>query len=175
MIQRLVHRLALLSAELGGIVLVAVILMTTTSIGGRALSDAGLGPIPGDFELLEAGIGFAVFAFLPIAQLNATHATVDIFTSLLPPQPNRVLLAVWEVLAAAVFMLICWRLAVGMLQKFGNGETTFILQFPVWWAYAASMVPAAIAVVVATWSAYDRIRAVATGRDTRAVVGGANH
>jgi TRAP-type C4-dicarboxylate transport system permease small subunit len=82
-----------------------------------------------------------VFAFLPICQLRAGHATVDIFTSGLPDTANRVLLAIWEVLAAAVLALIAWRLGAGLASKLGNGETTFLLQFPVWWAYAASSFP----------------------------------
>lgn len=173
--ERLISRLALASAALGGIVLTALILMTCLSIAGRALIDLGLGPVTGDFELVEAGIAFVVFAFLPICQLRAGHATVDIFTSGLPETANRVLLAIWEVLAAAVLALIAWRLGAGLASKLGNGETTFLLQFPVWWAYAASLVPAVVAVVVAVWSAFDRIRAAVTGRETRPIGGEGAH
>lgn len=173
--ERVIHRLALASAEIGGLVLAAVILMTGVSIVGRALIGLGLGPVPGDFELVEAGIGFAVFAFLPIAQIKGAHATVDVFTSALSVRTNRLLLAVWEVAMTAAFVLVAWRLWVGTLQKHGNGETTFLLQFPVWWAYAACMLPATVAVIVSAWSAYDRIRGAATGRDTRAVLGGSSH
>jgi hypothetical protein len=35
-------------------------------------------------------------------------------------------------------------MGVAMLDYRDNGEVTFILQFPVWWGYAASMVPAVI-------------------------------
>lgn len=172
---RFIDRLALASAAAGGVVLVALVVMTCVSITGRALIDLGLGPVPGDFELLEAGIAFTVFAFLPLCQLRAGHATVDVFTSAMPASVNRVLLAVWEVLAAAVLALIAWRLGAGLAQKFGNGETTFLLQFPVWWAYAACMVPAVVAVVVAVWSAADRLRAVFTGRDTRPISAESTH
>lgn len=175
MMERLITRLALGSAAAGGIVLVALIVMTCVSIGGRALIDFGLAPVKGDFELVEAGIAFTVFAFLPLCQLRGGHATVDIFTSGLSDGVNRVLLAIWEIAAALAFLLIAWRLLVGLQQKMGNGETTFLLQFPVWWAYAASAVPAVVAVVVAVWSAADRIRAVFTGRDTRPIGGGSSH
>lgn len=167
--RRFVDRLALAAAAAGGVVLVALVVMTCVSISGRALIDLGLGPVPGDFELLEAGIAFAVFAFLPLCQLRAGHATVDVFTSVMSAGTNRVLIALWETVAAAVLALIAWRLGAGLVQKFGNGETTFLLQFPVWWAYAACMVPAVVAVLVAVWSAADRVRAVFTGRDTRPI------
>jgi TRAP-type C4-dicarboxylate transport system permease small subunit len=150
-------------AILGGIVLVAITLLTVVSIGGRALIWAGLRPIPGDFELVEAGTGFAVFAFLPWCQLMRGHATVDLFTSFLPASINRVIDLVSEFLMTAVIVLIAWRLWFGMLDKMRYNETTFILQFPVWWGYAAAMGAVAIAVVVSFYMLFVRVREVATG------------
>ena len=172
---RIVQHLARLSALAGGLVLTALVCITCLSIGGRAMIWAGLGPVPGDFELVEAGIAFAVFAFLPWCTLNAGHATVDIFTNGLSQQANRVLLAFWEVVMALTVAFIAWRLYEGMIGKVRNGETTFLLQFPVWWAYAACLVPACVTVLVALWSAWDRLRAVATRHDTRAVKSEAMH
>lgn len=173
--ERLVSRLAQASALLGGVVLVALILMTCASIAGRALSGFGLGPVPGDFELVEAGVAFSVFCFLPIAQVKAGHATVDIFTSGMPASVNRFLLALWEIVMALAFALIAWRLLEGARAKYGYGETTLLLQFPLWWAYTASLVPAVATVVVAAWSAADRVRSALTGVDRRAFSGGADH
>jgi TRAP-type C4-dicarboxylate transport system permease small subunit len=135
-------------AILGGVVLVVITIITVVSITGRSLIWAGLRPVPGDFELVEAGVGFAVFAFLPWCQLNRGHATVDIFTSVLPAQVNRHIDVVAEVLMTIAITFIAWRLWFGLQDKIRYGETTFILQFPVWWSFAACMVAAAIAVVV---------------------------
>jgi len=167
MMEKFVRQIANWSAAAGGVALVALILMTCISIAGRAFAFAGLGPVKGDFELLEAGTAFCVFAFLPICQLRAAHATVDVFTSPLPDKANRLLIAFWEIVYALVMALIAWRLYEGMITKLGNGETTFLLQFPIWWAFAGSLVPAVIAVIVAFWSAFDRCRALVTGHDTR--------
>ena len=76
-------------ALLGGVVLVAMTLVTVVSIIGRAMISFGFGPVPGDYELIEAGAAFAVFAFLPWCQLMRGHATVDVFTSFLPAAANR--------------------------------------------------------------------------------------
>lgn len=164
-----VAQLSQVCALIGGIVLTLLILMTCISILGRALSGFGLGPVPGDFELVEAGMALAVFFFLPLCQLRGGHATVDLFTAALPAQINRLLLAFWEVMMAIAVAAIAWRLVVGMLGKLRNGETTLLLQFPVWWAYAICTLPAVIAVIVAVWSAYDRLRGAATGRDSRPI------
>jgi TRAP-type C4-dicarboxylate transport system permease small subunit len=170
-----VSRLAQGCALAGGVVLSTLILMTCLSIIGRAFSSFGFGPVPGDFELVEAGIALAVFCFLPWCQLHGGHATVDLFTSGLSASKNRVLLAFWEVVAALVMALLAWRLLIGALAKAKNGETTLLLQFPLWWAFALCMVPATIAVFVALWSAYDRVRGALTGRDTRPITGEGSH
>lgn len=172
---RIAHRLAVFAALLGGVMLCLLILLTCVSVAGRAFVFAGLGPVPGDFELVEAGIAFAIFAFLPICQVQAGHATVDLFTNALGRGTNRWLVAFWEVLFAIVMGLIAWRLAAGMLTKMDNGETSMFLQFSTWWAYAACLVPATLAVLVAVWSAYDRLRAAATGHETRPIAAEGGH
>ncbi|MGY6709480.1 MAG: TRAP transporter small permease [Rhizobiaceae bacterium] len=144
-------------AILGGVVLVVITIITVISITGRAFIWAGLRPVPGDFELVEAGVGFAVFAFLPWCQINRGHATVDIFTSFLPDQVNRHIDIAAEVLMTVAITFIAWRLWFGLQDKIRYGETTFILQFPVWWAFAACMVAAAIAVVVSFYMVGERL------------------
>jgi TRAP-type C4-dicarboxylate transport system permease small subunit len=160
---KFVYTLATVVALIGGLALAAVIVMTGVSIIGRALSPLGTGPVYGDFEIAEALTAFAVFCFLPIAQLRGAHATVDLLTNRLSKASNRVLVAIWESLMAVVFLLIAWRLGVGMMDKAANDETSYLLQFPVWWAYAASLVPAAAAAVVGAWSAGVHVASALSG------------
>ena len=182
--QLAIERLARSMAVLGGVVLTLLVVLTCVSVLGRglntvghsdwlmALSEAvgawlistGVGPVTGDFELVEAGIAFAIFSFLPICQLYAGHATVDIFTSALSDKVNRWLVAFWEVVLALVILLITWRLSAGMMDKIGNGETTFLLQFPIWWAYAASFAAAVVASITGVYCAVGRVTFAATGR-----------
>ncbi|MDZ4096006.1 MAG: TRAP transporter small permease [Paracoccaceae bacterium] len=168
---RAFYQLARTMAALGGLVLGGLILLTSVSVLGRGLNTLGhsglpeglgatlqgFGPITGDFELVEAGIAFAVFAFLPWCQMRGGHASVDLFTAALPGWANRCLIAFWEVVFALVTILIAWRISAGMLGKISNGETTYLLQVPVWWAYAASSFAAGIAAVVAVYAASQRV------------------
>ncbi len=184
MLLNLMERLARFMALLGGIVLTLLVVLTCVSVLGRGLNTlghsafltdlseaaagaliaTGVGPITGDFELVEAGIAFAIFAFLPICQLHSAHATVDVFAASFPRWLNRFLVTFWEGVFCAVILLITWRLGAGMVGKMQNGETTFLLQFPVWWAYAASLVAALVASVVAIYCAVARVLEWATGR-----------
>ncbi len=174
---RAVHSLARLTALAGGLVLIALIVLTSLSIVGRAINkflhndffsqsftrpaqwllDLGVGEINGSYEVLEAGVAFAIFSFLPLCQFYGAHATVDVFTSMLSRGVNRWIAAFWEVVLAATIILVIWRLYEGMLRYLGNGETTLFLQFPVWWAYAASFAAGVVACIVAVYCAVVRI------------------
>ena len=144
----------------GGLALVAVICLTVASITGRAFVRQGLGPVPGDFELVEALTAFAVFAFLPWCQLRRGHASVDVFTRLLPERANRVIDLVAELLLMLAVTLIAWRLWHGMVDKLRYQETTFILQFPLWWAFAAAFAAAAAGVAVSAYAVFARAREI---------------
>ncbi len=171
-------------AVLGGVVLFLLILLTCISIAGRglntllhagfvqelmprvarALLDAGVGPVDGDFEIVQAGIAATIFAFLPWAQITGGHATVDLLTMRLPERVQRVLMALWEVVFALILVIIARQLEIGMQSKIRTGQTTFILQFPLWWGYAASLVGAVAAALVAIWSAFIRVLEAIGGR-----------
>ena len=177
--QIVITRSAQLMALLGGLVLCLLVGMTCISILGRALNTVGhggtlgalglwlaayTGPVKGDYELIEAGIAFAIFAFLPICQLKAGHARVDLIAAALPARLNRILTAFWEGVLAAIIIVIGWRLYLGFLEKIDNGQTTFLLQMPVWWAYGASFLAALVAGLVGVYCALMRLREVPTGK-----------
>ncbi len=171
-LNRVMTGLARLLAILGGLVLITLIAITCLSVLGRIANSIGhsdfianylafaggffraFGPINGDYELVEAGIALAIFLFLPWCQLNRGHATVELFTSYFPQGMNRFLALFWEALFAFVIILITWRLSVGMSDKMRYEETTFLLQMPVWWAYAVCSIAAVFASIIALYSVW---------------------
>lgn len=172
-----IHVLARATAIVGGVVLCGIIIMTALSILGRSLNDllhsdwavqtfgdmaqrlldAGLGEIQGNYEILEAGVAFAIFSFFPVCQLYTSHATVDVFTSQLPERATRWIMAFWEGVLTLTLIFISERLFDGMLRYIGNGETTFFLQFPLWWAYLASFSASCVTCIVAVYCAVMRV------------------
>lgn len=163
-IDRSVRLLAAVLAILGGIALIAVILSTVASVSGRALLFVGLGPIRGDFELVELGTGFAVFAFLPWVQINRQHASVEILTMQMSRLANRIIDVVGDLLMFSVAILLTWKHWQGTLDKLAYGETTFVIQYPIWWAYASGLAGAVGFVVVSFWCVVLSARALATGQ-----------
>jgi TRAP-type C4-dicarboxylate transport system permease small subunit len=151
LVGRLVHALAKYVALAGGVVLVVVAAVTVFSVVGRALIPLGLSAVPGDYELVEAGMAFAIFAFLPWCQLMRGHAVVGILTDKLPARYNAISELVVELLMLAVAVFLAWRHWAGLLDKFGYMETTFVLRMPLWWSYAGGMLGAATMIVVAVY------------------------
>ena len=180
----LATRAARFMAICGGLVLALLILLICISVVGRSLNgvlhgwigtvfpavsawllQAGVGPINGDFELVEAGVAFSIFSFLPLCQISGGHASVDIFTSKLPRGVNRGLQMVIDTVFALALIIMAYQLYKGMLSKQSYGDTTFLLQFPIWWAYAASLVGAVMAAVISVYVACVRVMELATGQD----------
>ncbi|MCB1438831.1 MAG: TRAP transporter small permease [Nitratireductor sp.] len=182
-------------AYVGGLTLIALTIITCVSIIGRGLATLSysdfmetslpavsdmmkamkFGPIPGDFEIVEAGIAFAIFSFLPWCQITRGHATVDIITSMFSLRANRVLDVITEILMSFVLVLIAWRLWIGMLDKHRYGETSFILQFPVWWSFLISAIAAVIAAAISLWMIWVRLRELKTGHPVYGGEQGAIH
>ena len=185
MLHTIIGRIARGTAIIGGGVLALLVILTTLSILGRTLSKwahsdwaeswmaglatwvagTGIDEIPGTYELTEAGVAFAIFAFLPVCQFYGAHATVDVFTAGMGQRVTRILRAFWEICLTATLIFLAERLWSGMNRYIGNGETTLFLQFPVWWAYAVSVAAAILACIVGLYCAYARLREALTNRD----------
>lgn len=152
-LNRAAEVIATVLALAGGAVLVGLIAMTCVSIAGRVFVplDIGIGPIRGIYDMTEIGMAAAVFAFLPWTQLNEAHARVDLFRNAMPGPMNRTLDLVFDFAMLTVALVGSYRLYLGMLDKYSNGETTLIAQIPLWQGYAASLVGGAGFALVAAF------------------------
>ena len=179
-----IDKLAKGFALLGGAALSFLILLTCVSIAGRSLNSffhsewsqaaipdvanyfisIGVGPINGDFELVEAGMVFAIFAFLPLCQWHGAHAKVTIFTSKLPAKAHCLLITIIECVFAITLIVIAKQLFEGMDSKRDSGQVTFLLEFPLWWSYALGLSAAVVAALVASVLAGTRLIELFTGR-----------
>jgi len=166
-----VRGLARITALIGGLALLALVLITVLSIVLRNFT--GFGPIPGDFELVEAGVAFAIFAFMPWCQLNRGHATVEIFASRFGAFINNLIDVLADGLLLSVWVYLGYRHLLGLIDKQSYNETTFILQFPIWWAYAAACIGIVVILIVGVFCLMRSIANLTTGH--RPQTGGAIH
>src|SRR5918996_4410891 len=148
---RTLHRAATGIALIGGAILFALTLLTVISVAGRALLSA---PIPGDFELIEIGMAVAIFSFLPYCQIVRGNVIVDLFTSKATPRTKALLDGVGNLLFTAIAALLTWRVALGGLEIRSYGETTMVLQVPVWWGYVPAVAFLAFLTIVCAYTVW---------------------
>ncbi|MDH5354517.1 MAG: TRAP transporter small permease [Gammaproteobacteria bacterium] len=123
-------------ALLGGLVLLAVVCMTTYSaMAGFLISK----PFPGDFELTQMGVAISAFAFLPYCQISFANVSADIFTSGVSPATERNLNRLGSLIALAFSLLLIWRMFVGLQDYQTYLEITAILQIPLWYAFVPTL------------------------------------
>ncbi len=193
-IHKFFYGLAWLMAVLGGAMLAALVLMLCVSILGReatdllhsawmranmpelaqSLIDAGIGPVFGDYEFLVGGLAFSIFCFLGWCQITAGHATVDVFTVGLSDRSRRWLQLAIEILFAGALVLIAVQLYDGMNTLMRRRSTTFLLQYPLWWNYAAALVPAIATAAIGIYMAFVRLAEAVQNR-TLITSAGADH
>jgi len=152
-------------AWFGGFVLTVLAGLSVISIVGRAFSFVGLGPVPGDFELVEAGTALAVFCFLPWCHLRRSHADVNLFWRVFPSSMRHLLSVASDGLTLFVWLLLVWRMGVATFEYRANDEVSFILQMPVWWGFAASMIPAVLGCFIYLWRFLETLGVVTAHKD----------
>ncbi len=135
-VDRLVHELTKAIALASGLVMLLAAILTVLSVVGRRLIPLGLGPIPGDFELVEICTSVAVFGFLPYCHLSRGHVTVDVLVNAFPTWAFNALTLIGDVLIALISGVVAWRLWFGVQEKLTYGESTMILGAPLWYSYS---------------------------------------
>jgi hypothetical protein len=170
------------AALFGGALLLAMAAVTLGSVLGRALSDYGLTPLRGDFELVEIGTAIAVFAFLPWCQIGRGNVSVDILSRRLGARAHAALGCAGDLVLALCSGVILRQLWLGFAEKFPLGgpelratfglgpppffaETTYELQMPVWIPFGICLVLAALLFAVCMWSVWRSLNWTLAGRE----------
>lgn len=117
------------SAISGGLVFVALVLMSIVSITGRKLLSL---PVPGDVEVLQMAAAPACAAFFAFCHLTSCDVKVDFFTAKLSEARVHLLDALGSLLFGLVGAVLAWRSALGAWGVRESEETSMILAWPLW-------------------------------------------
>ncbi|MEK8028601.1 TRAP transporter small permease subunit [Pseudaquabacterium rugosum] len=128
---RLLLALSKALSMVGGLVFVALVVMSIVSIVGRKLASA---PVPGDVEMLQMCAAFATACFFAYCHLVGGDVKVDFFTARCSDRARAWMDAAGSLLFGLVGAVLAWRSAVGALDMRESGETSVILGWPVWLA-----------------------------------------
>ena len=113
----------------GGMVFIALVIMSIVSIVGRKLFSH---PIEGDMELLMMGAAIGSAAFLPVCELDDHHIKVDALTTWMSERARAALDTIAHLLLSLASALITWRSALYVQECYENMEVSTLLLIPVW-------------------------------------------
>ena len=113
----------------GGVLFIALIVMSLVSIIGRKL---GFGSVTGDIELMQAGTAVAATAFLPYCTLLGEHIKVDFFTEGMRDSWKRPIDGVTEILLGVVASVLAWRNVLSTFATHDSQEVTTLVSLPLW-------------------------------------------
>jgi TRAP-type mannitol/chloroaromatic compound transport system permease small subunit len=155
---RLLFALAKWFAYGGGAVFIALVIMSVVSIVGRKLLGA---PVPGDVEVLQLSAAFASATFFAYCHLMRGDVKVDFFTAHMSSGRRVLLDSAGSLLVGLLGAVLAWRTAVGAMSLKEGGESSAILELPVWIAQAL-MVPSFVLLALAgfymCWYPWSRSR-----------------
>lgn len=150
MLNVLLLRLADAFALLGGLILAAIVLVTTTNAGAFILDrvagafGASVSGLPGYEDFVRLAISGAALMVFPYCQAKRGHVAVDLLATRLPGGVNRALDTAWLVLTGLVSAFLAYWMVIGLLQARDDGVITAVLGWSVWPFYA----PGILAVVL---------------------------
>lgn len=134
-----------ISAAIGAVVLLAIALMTATSVIGRAFF---MHPILGDVELVQLGSAVVVASFLPYTQYRRANIIVDFFTTGASERTQSRMDAVGLAIYTGVLALVLWRVAVGGIDIYAAGERSMLMELPLWLPYTLMLPGLALCVLI---------------------------
>jgi len=113
----------------GGMVFVALVIMSIVSIVGRKLFSA---PIEGDMELLQMGAAVGSAAFLPLCEMHDNHIKVDALTTWMGERGRATLDVVAHALLLIASIALVWRTGLYVEESKENMEVSTLLLVPLW-------------------------------------------
>jgi TRAP-type C4-dicarboxylate transport system permease small subunit len=132
-------------AFIGGGILFVMSALVITNVALRNLAGTS---VTGVFDLVKIGAAMCVFLFLPLCQARRGNIFVDTFTSKLPARFRRGLDALWDVVYAALMLLISLAMLQGAREQFASHVQTTQLAIPIWpFNLAAALLLALLGVV----------------------------
>lgn len=133
-----VGRLADWWAVAGGVVLLAIVLVTTANAGAFALGRLArawggtVAGLPGYEDFVRLAISGAGLMFFPYAQARRGHVAVDIFVAYLPARLRVILDKLWLAATVAMALFLAWWMWFGMARARADALVTGVLGWSDW-------------------------------------------
>lgn len=133
-------------ALLGGVLLMAIVLVTTLNVGAFSLDRAArlmgtsVSGLPGYEDFVRLAISAVALMFFPYCQLRRGHVNVDLFAQHFPSPVRRALDVLWLVVTAAVALGLAGYMVQGLQESRSDHVVSPVLGWPEWPFYAPGIV-----------------------------------
>jgi len=155
-------------AFLGGLILLAIVLVTTTNAGAFTIDKIArlfggtVSGLPGYEDFVRLAISAAGLMFFPYCQLKRGHIAVDILARKISLAGQKTLDVVsFSLTAILAGFLGCW-MVLGMAETYADGALSRVLGWPEWPFYLPGVASLFL------WAAIAVTQIFTTDRDVRA-------
>ena len=134
----IIHFWAVVWALIGGVGILAIMLITSINVGAFVLNQLfkiRIAALPGYEDFISLTIAGVVLMFFPYCQSQKGHVVVDLFANKLPLCFNRALERVWLIMLLFVALFLAYWMVLGMLESYKDGVLTPILGWIIWPSY----------------------------------------
>ncbi len=138
------ERVTLWLARAGSVGLAAMMFLTLFDVIGRAFDH----PIAVSVEVTEIIMGVMVYLGIGYTTFLRGHIRVDILITNLSARTQAILDFITGCIGLLIAVLMCWRLWLQSISRYGNNDLTQIAEIPLW-PYAIIMSTASILMVTA--------------------------
>ena len=158
----LVEKLASAWALIGGLVLLAVVLVTTANAGAFTLDRLArvfggtVSGLPGYEDFVRLAVSAAALMLLPYCQLRRGHVAVDLFARWLPPRIRQALDTAIALAMAALAAFLAFWMTAGLLETRADGALSRVLGWPEWPFYLPGIASLLLWAAVAALQAFER-------------------
>lgn len=152
----LAHAVIQAWALVGGLFLIALVVMNTGSVISAALIGK---PFPGDYELTEQFVAVAAFSFLAYCQIQDANVTADIFTSGASPRFIAFMKLLTAVIALIFGTILVYEMSRGLVDTRKYGYQTAVLGLPIWYTYIPIVISLVMLVLAAITSLIESVLA----------------
>jgi len=164
----LLEKLAVGCALLGGLILLAIVLVTAVNAAAFGLNRIArlfggtVSGLSGYEDFVRLAVGAAALLFFPYCQLQRGHLAVDFLVDKMAPLARRALDGLSLLGIAALALFLAYWMALGMAETRADGALSRVLGWPEWPFY----LPGILSLLL--WAAIALLQLFETDGDVRA-------
>lgn len=143
---KLIDRLASNWALLGGVLVFAIMIVTSVNVGAFGLDriarmfEGNVSGLPGYEDFVRLAISCAALMFFPYCQLRRGHVVVDLFASSFPTAFVRFLDRLWLVIITLLALSLFYWMILGMLETYADNALSPVLGWSEWPFYVPGII-----------------------------------